>query len=149
LFELDPDIQIVVCTAYSDYSWQQMSEKLGNSDRVVILKKPFDTVEVLQLASTLTEKVAFCSRKQRRMSELENSLCSAPNIWRPLMKICKPRSPAALATRILGLQNEITRLLATPAPRQARPCFAHLADHLPIHALGCWTPLEPLIEKQT
>ncbi|HUP91822.1 MAG TPA: EAL domain-containing protein [Solimonas sp.] len=52
----DADIQIVICTAYSDYSWGEMLSRLGRSDRLVILKKPFDTVEVLQLASALTEK---------------------------------------------------------------------------------------------
>ncbi len=52
----DPDIQIVICTAYSDYSWDEMIAKLGQSDRLVILKKPFDTIEVLQLAHALTEK---------------------------------------------------------------------------------------------
>ena len=51
-----PDLQVVICTAYSDYSWGQMTERLGTSDRLLILKKPFDNVEVMQMASTLTEK---------------------------------------------------------------------------------------------
>jgi two-component system, sensor histidine kinase and response regulator len=56
LWEIDRDLQIVICTAYSDYSWNEMRSKLGRSDRVVILKKPFDNVEVLQLAASLTSK---------------------------------------------------------------------------------------------
>ena len=48
LWEVDPDLQIVICTAYSDYSWDDMLSKLGHSDRVVVLKKPFDGIEVLQ-----------------------------------------------------------------------------------------------------
>jgi two-component system, sensor histidine kinase and response regulator len=56
LWKVAPDLQIVICTAYSDYSWDDMLAKLGNSDRLVILKKPFDTIEVLQLANALTEK---------------------------------------------------------------------------------------------
>jgi len=36
-------LQVVICTAYSDYSWEDMLKKLGYSDRLVILKKPFDT----------------------------------------------------------------------------------------------------------
>ena len=47
LWEADPDLQIVICTAYSDYSWDQMSEVLGQPDRLLILKKPFDTIEVV------------------------------------------------------------------------------------------------------
>ena len=56
VWEVDPEIQIVICTAYSDYSWDQMGEKLGQSDKLVILKKPFDNIEALQLATALTEK---------------------------------------------------------------------------------------------
>ena len=39
IWEVDPDLQIVLCTAYSDYSWNEMFEKLGQNDRLVILKK--------------------------------------------------------------------------------------------------------------
>jgi two-component system, sensor histidine kinase and response regulator len=56
IWEVDPEMQIVICTAYSDYSLDQMGEKLGQSDKFVILKKPFDNVEALQLAIALTEK---------------------------------------------------------------------------------------------
>ena len=56
LLEMSRDLQVVICTAYSDYSWSEMNEKLGESDRVLILKKPFDNIEVLQCASALTEK---------------------------------------------------------------------------------------------
>ena len=51
-----PDMEVVICTAHSDYTWQEIIERLGYSDRLVILKKPFDNVEVLQLATALTEK---------------------------------------------------------------------------------------------
>lgn len=54
IWETYPDLQVVICTAYSDYSWDEMIEKIGGSDRLLILKKPFDTVEALQLAHTLT-----------------------------------------------------------------------------------------------
>ena len=50
------DLQVVICTAYSDYSWEEMLKRLGYSDRLVILKKPFDNIEVSQLAISLTEK---------------------------------------------------------------------------------------------
>lgn len=44
------------CTAYSDYSWDDIARTLGESDSVLILKKPFDSVEVLQMAHTLMKK---------------------------------------------------------------------------------------------
>jgi len=56
IWKVDPEIQIVICTAFSDYSWDKIAAKLPKSDQLLILKKPFDTVEVLQLGHALTEK---------------------------------------------------------------------------------------------
>jgi CheY-like chemotaxis protein len=53
---IDSEIQIVICTAYAAYSWDEISEKSGHHGRLGILKKPFDTVEALHMAHTLTEK---------------------------------------------------------------------------------------------
>jgi len=71
LWEADPDLQVVLCTAYSDYSWEQMIEDLGHTDRLVILKKPFDNVEALQLAHSLTEKWKLLQRSKAKMEDLE------------------------------------------------------------------------------
>lgn len=56
LWQVAPSLQVVVCTAYSDYSWEKMTVRLGVNDNLVILKKPFDNIEVLQLAHALTKK---------------------------------------------------------------------------------------------
>ena len=71
IWAVDPEVQIVLCTAYADYSWEEMFEKIGNSDRLVILKKPFDTVEALQLAHALTEKWWLHQQSRQKMEELE------------------------------------------------------------------------------
>ncbi len=46
IWQHDADLQVVICTAYSDGSWDEMINRVGQSDRLVILKKPFDNVEV-------------------------------------------------------------------------------------------------------
>lgn len=56
LWKVDPNLCVVICTAYSDYSWSQTVEALGQSDKLLILKKPFDSVEIRQLAHALVEK---------------------------------------------------------------------------------------------
>ena len=56
LWEIDPDLQIVICTAHSDYSYEEMYQRLKGSDNFLILKKPFDIIEILQLVSSLTRK---------------------------------------------------------------------------------------------
>jgi two-component system, NtrC family, sensor kinase len=74
IWQHDPNVQIVLCTAYSDYSWDDMRARLGRSDRLVILKKPFDNVEVLQLADALTEKWRVTEQAALKMDVLEQAV---------------------------------------------------------------------------
>lgn len=94
--EADPDLEIVICTAYSDYSWDDMVARLGISDRIVILKKPFDNVEVIQLAHALAEKWCLRQKAQVKMERLE----------------------AMVAGRTLELQTANEKLQAEMAERQ-------------------------------
>jgi CheY-like chemotaxis protein len=71
IWAIDPDLQVVICTAYSDYSWSEMIGRLGHSDKLLILKKPFDNVEALQLATALTEKWHLTQQARFRMAGLE------------------------------------------------------------------------------
>lgn len=71
IWKCDDNIQTVICTAYSDYSWEETTKKLGYSERLLILKKPFDNIEVHQLACALTEKWAMTRQAKLRMEDLE------------------------------------------------------------------------------
>jgi PAS domain S-box-containing protein len=71
MWEAQPDLQIVICTAYSDYSWEDMMRRFGRSDNLLILKKPFDNVEVLQLAHALTKKWQVTRQAALRIEEME------------------------------------------------------------------------------
>ena len=71
IWQIDPHLQIVICTAYSDHSWAEMTARLGISDRIVILKKPFDNVEVIQLAHALAEKWCLRQKADAKMEQLE------------------------------------------------------------------------------
>jgi PAS domain S-box-containing protein len=74
IWAVDPDLQIVICTAYSDYSRDAMIRQLGRSDKLLILKKPFDNVEALQLAAALTEKWQLTQQARRHVRELEDTV---------------------------------------------------------------------------
>jgi two-component system, NtrC family, sensor kinase len=74
IWQQDPHLQIVLCTAFSDYSWDDMRAQLGRTDRLVILKKPFDNVEVLQLADALTEKWRVTEQAALKMSVLKQAV---------------------------------------------------------------------------
>jgi len=71
LWQVDPALQVVVCTAYSDYSWEKMTVRLGVNDNLVILKKPFDNIEVLQLAHALTKKWFVTEQANVHLETLE------------------------------------------------------------------------------
>jgi two-component system cell cycle sensor histidine kinase/response regulator CckA len=71
IWQCSPELQAVICTAYSDYSWDDMTRRLGNTDNLLILKKPFETVEVLQLAHALTQKWALARQAKLRMEDLD------------------------------------------------------------------------------
>ncbi|MGZ5021038.1 MAG: response regulator, partial [Chthoniobacterales bacterium] len=66
-----PDLQIVICTAYSDYSWDEIAKSVGNTDHMLVLKKPFDNVEVLQMAHALSKKWQLTQIARRQMEELD------------------------------------------------------------------------------
>jgi two-component system, NtrC family, sensor kinase len=71
LWEAAPALQVVICTAYSDYSLEDILRELGHSDRLVILKKPFDSIEVLLLAHALTAKWQLFHCAMNKAGELE------------------------------------------------------------------------------
>jgi len=68
------DLQFVICTAYSDYSWNEIAKAIGNTDNVLLLKKPFDNLEVTQMAHALCRKWEVTQIAQQRMGELETSV---------------------------------------------------------------------------
>ena len=51
LWAVDPDVQVVICSAHSDYDWSDVVARLGQTDRLLVVKKPFEPIEVLQCAS--------------------------------------------------------------------------------------------------
>ncbi len=75
LWRADPALQVVICTAYADYSWEKMAHRLGASDSFVILKKPFDNIEVLQLAHALTKKWKMTAQARLRLETLDAMVC--------------------------------------------------------------------------
>jgi CheY-like chemotaxis protein len=92
-----PDLQIVVCTAYSDYSWEEMRAKVGQPDGLLILKKPFDNVEVQQLAHALTKKWNLTRQAAQHMAELglseerfSKAFHESPKSARPTLRGCEP-----------------------------------------------------------
>lgn len=72
IWGIDPDLQVVICTAYSDYSWDEIQTRLGRNDQLLILRKPFDPVEVRQMAASLSQKWQLSQLARIKKAELEN-----------------------------------------------------------------------------
>src|SRR5260221_5135296 len=71
LWQEYPELEVVICTAYSDHSWEEIVQAFGQSDRFLILKKPFDNVEVRQLAFALTGKWYLEKQALLKVDDLE------------------------------------------------------------------------------
>ena len=66
----DDQLQYVIITAYSDYSWQDFQETVIRSDNLLVLKKPFEAIEIRQSAAALARKWQLARENERAMAEL-------------------------------------------------------------------------------
>ncbi|NPC58619.1 ATP-binding protein [Caenimonas soli] len=73
LWEVDPQVQVVICTAYSDHPWESVMARLDVRDRLLVVKKPFDLIEVSQLARTLTAKWDLARQTASHIEALNRS----------------------------------------------------------------------------
>jgi signal transduction histidine kinase len=71
-----PDLEVVICTAYSDRSDDEIVERLGVTDQLMFLRKPFDPIEVRQLARALTSKWSLRQEARLRLADLERRLAA-------------------------------------------------------------------------
>ena len=71
IWQTDPEVQIVICTAYSDHAWEDVIHRLGNLEKLLILRKPFDNIEVQQLATALSQKWDLAKEGRELLAELE------------------------------------------------------------------------------
>jgi two-component system, NtrC family, sensor kinase len=65
------DLQVVICTAYSDHSWIEIVQRLGTTESLLILKKPFDNVELNQMIQALAMKWSLQQETKRTLEHLE------------------------------------------------------------------------------
>lgn len=117
LHRADIDLQVVLCTAFTDYNWHTILEQLGTTDRLLILKKPFDPVEVQQMVAALVEK--------RRLSR-----CNASNINMLEQQVRMRTKRLAQALKdISHVSYEKSRLLAAFSEQISQP-LRSILQHL-------------------
>jgi two-component system, NtrC family, sensor kinase len=106
LWRDQPDLEIVLCSAYSNYSWHAILHRLVVRDQLVILRKPFDPIEVRQLAACLSEKCRRGRSLARRMEQLEAQVQSEV-ARRMQIELQRSQKFEALGRLAAGIAHEI------------------------------------------
>jgi PAS domain S-box-containing protein len=104
--KIDPDIEIVIVTAYSDRSREEIVRAVGRSDKLLFLRKPFDVEELYQVALALTEKWTIGQLEKTQRQELETVLDTSPVAIFTVDSNCKILSWNPAAERITGYTAE-------------------------------------------
>lgn len=74
IWKIDPDVEVVICTAYSDYSWDKIVLKLGHNDNLLFIRKPFDNVALKQIALAITTKWSLKGQVKEYIGNLEKQV---------------------------------------------------------------------------
>ena len=76
IWKVDANLPVVICTAYTDHTWDEIISELPQIKLLLILKKPFDNIELKQMAASQS--------KLRNLIELASqaeqpNTCSSPS----------------------------------------------------------------------
>ncbi|MGE5615158.1 MAG: EAL domain-containing protein [Bacillota bacterium] len=74
IWKIDPDVCVVICTTYSDYSWDQIVMNLGQNDNLLFIRKPFDNVSLKQVALAMTTKWKLKAQVNSYIENLERQV---------------------------------------------------------------------------
>lgn len=109
-----PSIEMVLCTAYSDYTWEEMISKLGNTDRLLFVRKPFDAIAIQQMALTLVKKWNLGYQARNHVKQLELEVADRTTQLRSLLsEVEKKNHQLAAANKELqhvALHDPLTKL---------------------------------------
>lgn len=68
LWRVDPELEIVICTAFSNLIRDRLPLRYNHGDKLLILLKPFDEIEVWQLVHALTLKGHLAQQAKQQIN---------------------------------------------------------------------------------
>ncbi len=138
LWYSQPDLEIVICTAYTDHPWDDVAKRIGQTDKLLILMKPFNSIEVIQLANSLTAKWNLKREIQVQLEHL--AACVAQRTTQ--VQEANERAQQAIARRITG-GGRPSGSSESAAGFQAKEEFLAIMSH------ELLTPMNALAAKAT
>lgn len=69
LWDADPTIQAVLCTAFSDFTWDKVLLEVGRSEGLHLLRKPFAPEQVRRFAEVLSKKWQLAHAPMSRLPD--------------------------------------------------------------------------------
>ena len=145
LWQEDPLLQVVICTAYTDYSWSEVLRRLDVGDRLLILKKPFDAIEVCQLASALRAKWQMTQEAALKMASLEAAVAertgelSLANAALQADLVVRAKSEAELRLAASVFDNMMDGVIVTDTAStilSVNPAFTAITGYSAAEAIG-------------
>lgn len=113
IWEKHPYSEIVICTAYSDYSWDEIVRNLGSTDKLLFMKKPFDATALKQTALTLTTKwqlqqkaIEHTEKLEQEVQERTKELCQLVKDYK-IMKDKAEKASAIKSSFLANMSHEI------------------------------------------
>jgi diguanylate cyclase (GGDEF)-like protein len=130
LWAADPDVQVVICSAHSDYDWTEVVARLGHSDKLLVLRKPAEPIEVLQCATALSRKWENDRLVRDQLMRLEEVVAmrtrGLESANRQLRHLATHDVLTGLPNRVL-LDDRLTQAMAH-ADRDAQSCAVLVCD---------------------
>ena len=122
LWQVDPELHVVIYTTFSDHDWADVVKRLGRTDRLLLLKKPFERDEVRQLALAFSEKARLAGQHRAYIQQLRREVAHRQQIEADLRWMAQRDALTSLPNReflLHRLQLSLDRRRRAPAGHDA------------------------------